>query len=161
MVEHALWQIGGFLPWHEAFDGSLLALLVVYVCGQIVFCLGLRRVAMAIPGPERMCNPLGLWVLAVPGVGALASFGVLRQIWHAAIAALDAHHVPPPDGVARGFAVAYGGARLLMLVPGMVVPALALQLCAAVGFLLRLQRVARLLRTPDVRTVPAVIARTV
>ena len=97
-----------------------------------------------------MCNPLGLWVLAIPGFGALASFGVLRQVWDAATAATSAHHVAPPRGVARGFAITYGISRLLILMPGMLIPALLLQSASATGFLLRLTAVARSLRTQDV-----------
>lgn len=138
------------LPWHAAFDASALTFLALYIAGQAVFCLALRRLAMVIPGPCRMCNPLGLWVLIVPGFGALASFGVLKQVWDAATAATNAHHIPPPRGAARGFAVAYGLSRLLILVPGMAVPALLLQAAAAAGFLTRLTDVARSLRTPDI-----------
>jgi hypothetical protein len=151
-----MWRIAevfdSLVPWHASFDASFFAMVALYVLAQVAFCLALRRLAMSIPGPERMCNPLGLWVLAVPGVGALASFAVLRHVWHAATAALDAHHVTPPKGVARGFAIVYGVSRLMILVPGMVVPALALQACAAIGFLMRLTTVARSLRTPSIAT---------
>jgi hypothetical protein len=137
-------------PWHPAFDAIVLAMVLAYVLGQILFCVSLRRLAMAIPGPRRMCNPLGIWILAVPVIGALASFAVLRNVWDAATAATDAHHIPPPRGVARGFAIAYGVSRFLILVPGMIVPALLLQSATATGFLMRLASVARSLRTPDV-----------
>ncbi len=137
-------------PWQPSFDGGALAFVVAYVLAQGLFCLSLRRLAMAIPGPTRMCNPLGLWVLVIPGAGALASFGVLRQVWDAATAATTAHHVSPPRGAARGFAIAYGLSRLLILVPGLLFPALVIQAAAATGFLLRLGSVARSLRTPDV-----------
>lgn len=138
------------LPWQPTFDVSVLSFTVVYMLAQVVFCLALRRMAMAIPGPERMCSPLGLWVLVIPGAGALASFGVLRHVWEAATAATAAHHVAPPRQVARGFAIAYGVSRLLILVPGLLAPALLLQLAAATGFLLRLTSVAKSLRTQDV-----------
>ena len=92
------------LPWQSTFNAGALVFVVMYVMAQVLFCLSLRRLAMAIPGPTRMCNPLGLWVLAIPGAGALASFGVLRHVWDAATAATEAHHVAPPRGVARGFA---------------------------------------------------------
>jgi hypothetical protein len=137
-------------PWHPAFDAVVLAMVVAYVLGHVLFSISLRRLAMAIPGPRRMCNPLGIWLLAVPVIGALASFAVLRDVWEAATAATDAHHIAPPRGVARGFAIAYGLSRLLILAPGMILPALLLQSVAATGFLLRLASVARSLRTPDV-----------
>ncbi len=150
MIASAWSFLLSLLPWHRAFDASALAFTVVYILAQLSFCVALRRLAMAIPGPERMCNPLGLWVLAIPGFGALASFAVLRGVWDAATAATLAHHVAPPRGVARGFAITYGISRLLILVPGMLIPALLLQSAAATGFLLRLTSVARSLRTPDV-----------
>jgi hypothetical protein len=137
------------LPWSQSFNSGALVLSSGYVAAQILFCLALRRMAMAIPGPQRMCNPLGLWVLAVPLAGAVASFGVLRHVWEAATAATEAHHVPPPRTVARAFAVAYGASRLLILVPGMLAPALVAQVLAATGFLLQLGAVARSLRTAD------------
>jgi len=137
-------------PWHRSFDGSVLTFAVSYAMAQILFCLSLRRMAMAIPGPLRMCNPIGLWILVVPVAGALASFAVLRQVWDAATAATEAHHIKPPRGVARGFAITYGVSRLLILVPGMQVAALLIQCAAAAGFLVRLNAVARSLRTPDV-----------
>lgn len=137
------------LPWQPSFNAGALILVVVYVSAQLLFCFALRRLAMVIPGPQRMCNPLGLWVLAIPGIGALASFGVLRHVWDAATAATHAHHVVPPRGAARGFAVMYGVSRLLILVPGMLIPALLLQSASATGFLLRLTSVAQSLRTQD------------
>lgn len=145
---HAFAQ--SLLPWHPSFDAGTLLLVAGYVVLHATFCFALRRMAMVIPGPQRMCSPLGLWVLAVPGVGALASFGALRHVWDAAAAAVDAHRVAPPRGVARGFAVTYATGRLLILIPGMVVPALLLQCAGATGFLVRLSGVARSLRTPDV-----------
>ncbi len=150
MIASASSFLLSLLPWHRSFDASALAFTVVYILAQLSFCVALRRLAMAIPGPERMCNPLGLWVLAIPGFGALASFAVLRGVWDAATAATLAHHVAPPRGVARGFAITYGLSRLLILVPGMLIPALLLQSASATGFLLRLTSVARSLRTPDV-----------
>ena len=150
MFDHARAFLTSLLPWQPTFDAGALVLVVIYVLAQVMFCLSLRRLAMSIPGPMRMCNPLGLWVLAVPGLGALASFGVLRHVWDAAGAATVAHLVAPPRGVARGFAVAYGLSRLLILVPGMLLPALLIQSAAATGFLLRLSSVAKSLRTPDV-----------
>lgn len=150
MLEYASAFLTSLLPWRPTFDAGALLLVVMYVLAQLLFCLSLRRLAMAIPGPMRMCNPLGLWILVVPGAGALASFGLLRHVWDAATAATAAHQVAPPRGVARGFAVAYGLSRLLILVPGLVVPALLLQSAAATGFLLRLTSVAKSLRTPDV-----------
>lgn len=150
MIASAWSFLLSLLPWHRSFDASALAFTVVYILAQLSFCVALRRLAMAIPGPERMCNPLGLWVLAIPGFGALASFAVLRGVWDAATAATLAHHVAPPRGVARGFAITYGISRLLILVPGMLIPALLLQSASATGFLLRLTSVARSLRTPDV-----------
>ncbi len=143
------------LPWQPVFNAGALVLVVAYVSAQLLFCFSLRRLAMVIPGPQRMCNPLGLWVLAIPGFGALASFGVLRHVWDAATAATHAHHVAPPRGVARGFAVMYGVSRLLILVPGMLIPALLLQSASATGFLLRLTSVARSLRTRDFATATA------
>ncbi len=150
MLDHARTFLTSLLPWQPAFDAGVLVFVVLYVLAQILFCLSLRRLAMAIPGPMRMCNPLGLWVLIVPGAGALASFGLLRHVWDAATAATDAHRVAPPRGVARGFAVVYGLSRLLILVPGLLIPALLLQSAAATGFLLRLTSVAKSLRTADV-----------
>jgi hypothetical protein len=158
MLERLLTLGSALLPWRDTFDTTVFALCVGYVLAQLLFCLSLRRMAMAIPGPERMCNPLGLWVLAVPFVGALSSFGVLRHVWHAAIAALDAHHVAPPTGIARGFAMTYGIARWLILVPDLLMPALLLQLCAAIGFLMRLNTVAKRLRTPDITTATGITA---
>jgi hypothetical protein len=137
-------------PWHPLFDAGVLAFVVAYALAQVLFCLALRRMAMAIPGPQRMCSPLGLWLLVVPVAGAVASFGVLRQVWDAATAATAAHHVEPPRGVARGFAIVYGMSRLLILLPGFHVAALLIQGAAAAGFLVRLASVARSLRTPDV-----------
>jgi len=150
MLDHTRLFLTSLLPWHPTFDAGVMVLVVMYVLAQTLFCLSLRRLAMAIPGPMRMCNPLGLWVLIIPGAGALASFGVLRHVWDAATAATTAHQVAPPRGVARGFAVVYGLSRLLILVPGMLIPALFLQSAAATGFLLRLTSVAKSLRTPDV-----------
>jgi hypothetical protein len=150
MIASASSFLLSLLPWHQAFDVGALAFTCLYVAAQVMFCVALRRLAMAIPGPQRMCNPLGLWLLAVPVIGAVASFGILRHVWDAATAATHAHHVAPPRGVARGFAITYGFSRLLILVPGMLIPALVLQLAAATGFLLRLSSVARSLRTPDV-----------
>lgn len=138
------------LPWQPTFDAGALLFVVAYFLAQVLFCLSLRRLAMLIPGPERMCNPLGLWVLIVPGAGALASYGVLGHVWDAATAATEAHHVAPPKGIARGFAGTYALSRFLILVPGMVVPALLIQTVSATGFLLRLTSVARSLRTQDV-----------
>ncbi|MCC7053441.1 MAG: hypothetical protein IT355_09240 [Gemmatimonadaceae bacterium] len=141
------------LPWHATFDAAALVFVVAYLSAQVAFCLALRRMAMHIPGPERMCNPLGLWLLVVPGLGAVASFGILHHVWHSATAATAAHHVPPPRGVVLGFVVLYGVSRLAILVPGLLVPALLLQSLAATGFLLRLGAVARLLRTEDIAVV--------
>jgi hypothetical protein len=155
MIESVRAFLLALMPWHQTFNASALAFVVAYMLAQVLFCLSLRRLAMAIPGPERMCNPLGLWVLVIPGAGALASFQVLRHVWDAATAATLAHHVAPPRGMARGFAVLYGVSRFLILVPGMLVPALLLQSAAATGFLLRLHGVARSLRTPDIRTATA------
>ena len=138
------------LPWQPTFSGRALGFLALYVLAQTLFCLLLRRKAMAIPGPQRMCSPLGLWALVIPGVGAFASFGLLRHVWDAATAAADSHHIAPPRSVARAFAIVYGLSRLLMLWPGMQLPALTIQLAAAVGFLMQLDMVARSLRTPDV-----------
>jgi len=150
MLSSAQHFLLSLLPWHPSFDGGALILTMAYIAAQICFCLALRRMAMAIPGPQRMCNPLGLWVLAIPGAGALASFGVLRHVWDAATAATSAHQLEPPRGVARGFAISYGISRLLILVPGLTVAALLLQIASAAGFLVRLGSVAKLLRTPDV-----------
>lgn len=150
MIESAWNFVISLLPWRPTFDAAALAFTMMYVAAQVMFCLSLRRLAMAIPGPQRMCSPLGLWVLVIPGFGALASFGVLRHVWDAATAATSAHHVAPPRGVARGFAITYGISRLLILVPGMLLPALLLQSASATGFLLRLTAVARSLRTQDV-----------
>lgn len=150
MFEHARSFAVSLLPWLPTFDAGALTFVVIYGLAQVLFCLSLRRLAMAIPGPQRMCNPLGLWLLTIPLVGAVASFGVLRHVWDAATAATEAHHVAPPRGVARGFALVYGVSRLLILVPGLLLPALLLQIAAAAGFLLRLSAVARSLRTPDV-----------
>lgn len=147
-------HVQGFLlslqPWQPTFDAGVLAFTLCYALAQVTFCLALRRMAMAIPGPQRMCNPIGLWILVVPVAGAVASFGVLRHVWEAATAAIEAHHVEPPRGVARGFAMVYGASRLLILVPGFHVAALLIQCAAAAGFLVRLGSVARSLRTPDV-----------
>ncbi len=137
-------------PWHATFNAPVLAMVIAYVLAQALFCVSLRRLAMAIPGPERMCSPLGIWVLVIPGIGALASFAILRQVWDAATAATHAHAMAPPRAVARGFAIAYGVSRLLILIPGWQVPALLIQSAAATGFLLRLTAVARSLRTPSV-----------
>lgn len=137
-------------PWQPTFDGGVLAFTLVYALAQVVFCLALRRMAMAIPGPQRMCSPLGLWILVVPVAGAIASFGLLRHVWDAATAATEAHQVEPPRGVARGFAMIYGASRLLILLPGFHIAALLIQCAAAAGFLVRLASVARSLRTPDV-----------
>ncbi len=150
MIASAWTFVVSLLPWNATFNAAALAFVVVYMLAQGCFCLALRRLAMAIPGPERMCNPLGLWVLAIPVFGALASFAVLRGVWDAATAAIRVHHVAPPRGVARGFAITYGLSRLLILVPGMLIPALLVQAASATGFLMRLTSVARSLRTPDV-----------
>ncbi len=150
MIESAWNFLASLLPWHRTFDASALVFTLGYIGAQLLFCVSLRRLAMIIPGPQRMCNPLGLWVLAIPGFGALASFGVLRQVWDAASAATAAHHVTPPRGVARGFAITYGISRLMIFLPGMLIPALLLQSFSATGFLLRLTSVAKSLRTPDV-----------
>jgi hypothetical protein len=150
MIESAWTFVVSLLPWHRTFDAGALVFAVAYVLAQVMFCVSLRRLAMAIPGPCRMCNPIGLWVLAIPGAGALASFGVLRHVWDAATEATRAHGVQPPRGVARGFAISYGISRLMILVPGFVIPAVLLQAASATGFLMRLTSVARSLRTPDV-----------
>ena len=150
MFDHARDFLLSLLPWQPAFDAGALGFAMAYMLAQVVFCLALRRMAMAIPGPQRMCNPLGLWVLVIPGAGALASFGVLRHVWDAATAATTAHHMAPPRGVARAFAIGYGVSRLLILVPGMALVAVLLQCAAATGFMVRLASVARSLRTPDV-----------
>lgn len=150
LLDHAGHFVRSLLPWHTEFDAVVLAFTGAYMFAQVAFCLALRRMAMAIPGPERMCNPIGLWVLVIPGAGAIGSFGVLRHVWDAATAATSAHHVEPPRGVARGFAMAYGVSRLLILMPGFAIPSLLLQSCAAAGFLIRLSSVAKSLRTPDV-----------
>ena len=150
MIASAVSFLLSLLPWHRTFDAGALVFTLAYIGAQLLFCFSLRRLAMAIPGPCRMCNPIGLWALAIPGIGALASFAVLRNVWDAAAAATEAHHVPPPRGVARGFAITYGLSRLLILVPGFVIPALLLQSASATGFLLRLTGVARSLRTPNV-----------
>ena len=150
LLDHAATFVRSLLPWHAEFNAGALAFTGAYMLAQVMFCLALRRMAMAIPGPKRMCSPVGLWVLVIPGAGALGSFGVLRHVWDAATAATHAHHVDPPRGVARGFAVAYGVSRLLILVPGFAIPSLLLQTCAATGFLMRLSSVAKSLRTPDV-----------
>jgi hypothetical protein len=153
MPAHVLEFLQALQPWHPSYNAGVLAFVVAYALAQISFCLALRRMAMAIPGPQRMCSPLGLWILVVPMAGALASFGVLRHVWDAATAATAAHHVEPPRGVARGFAVLYGVSRLLILVPGLHLAALLLQCAAAADFLVRLGAVARSLRTPDVAVV--------
>ena len=145
--------VASLLPWSTTFDPGALLFAACYIAAQVLFCLALRRMAMVIPGPQRMCNPLGLWVLAMPLLGAASSFSVLRHVWEAATAATEAHHVPPPRNVARTFAVTYGVSRLLILVPGALIPALVTQVLAAAGFLLRLRAVARSLRTPDVAVV--------
>ncbi|MBC7841678.1 MAG: hypothetical protein H7099_05175 [Gemmatimonadaceae bacterium] len=150
MIDSAWTFLVSLLPWHRTFDAGALFFTLGYIGAQLLFCVSLRRLAMIIPGPERMCSPLGLWVLAIPGFGALASFAVLRQVWDAASAATAAHRVAPPRGVARGFAITYGVSRLLILLPGMLIPALLLQSVSATGFLLRLTSVARSLRTRDV-----------
>jgi hypothetical protein len=150
MIESALNFLISLLPWHPTFDPVALAFTAAYVVAQLMFCLSLRRLAMHIPGPERMCNPLGLWVLAIPGIGAIASFAVLRHMFDAATAATEIHHVAPPRRAARAFAMTYGISRLLIFVPGLLIPALLLQSFSATGFLLRLTAVARSLRTPDV-----------
>lgn len=150
MIESAWNFVVSLLPWHRTFDVGALTFTIAYIAGQVFFCVSLRRLAMLIPSSCRMCSPLGLWVLAIPGFGALASFGVLRQVWDTAVTATAAHHVAPPRSQARGFAIAYGLSRLLILVPGMLIPALLLQSVSATGFLLRLTAVARSLRTPDV-----------
>lgn len=150
MFDHVRAFVVSLLPWQPTFNVGALVLIIMYVLAQVMFCLSLRRLAMAIPGPTRMCNPLGLWLLIIPGIGALASFGVLRHVWDAAAAATASHHVAPPRGVARGFAIMYGISRLLIVVPGMLIPALLLQSASAAGFLLRLTTVAKSLRTPDV-----------
>ena len=150
MFDHGRAFLLSLVPGQPSFDAGALGFAVAYVLAQVVFCLALRRMAMAIPGPQRMCNPLGLWVLVIPGAGALASFGVLRNVWDAATAATAAHRLAPPRGVARAFAICYGLSRLLILVPGMALVAVLLQCAAAAGFLVRLSSVARSLRTPDV-----------
>ncbi|MES3032670.1 MAG: hypothetical protein V4813_01585 [Gemmatimonadota bacterium] len=150
MLEHVRTFALSLLPWQPTFDGVALGFVAAYGLAQVLFCLSLRRMAMVIPGPQRMCNPLGLWVLAIPVAGALASFGVLRHVWDAATAATAAHHLAPPRGEARAFAIGYGVSRLLILVPGMAMVAVLLQAAAAAGFLVRLASVARSLRTPDV-----------
>jgi hypothetical protein len=150
MIESAWNFVVSLLPWHRTFDAGALTFTVAYIVAQAFFCISLRRLAMLIPSSARMCNPLGLWVLAIPVVGALASFAVLRHVWDTAVAAMTAHHVSPPRSQARGFAIAYGVSRFLILVPGMLIPALLLQSISATGFLLRLTAVARSLRTPDV-----------
>lgn len=138
------------LPWDASFNAAALVFVLAYVTSQLLFCVALRRMAMHIPGPERMCNPLGLWLLAVPVLGALASFGILRHVWDAATAAMQAHHAPPPRNVARLHAALYGASRLAILVPGLLLPGLVVQAIAATGFLLQLGAVAKSLRTPDV-----------
>lgn len=150
MIESAWNFVVSLLPWHRTFDAGALTFTVAYIVAQGFFCVSLRRLAMLIPSSDRMCNPLGLWVLAIPAFGALASFGVLRHVWDTAVSATTAHHVTPPRSQARGFAIAYGMSRLLILVPGMLIPALLMQSVSATGFLLRLTAVARSLRTPDV-----------
>lgn len=150
MIESAWDFVISLLPWHRTFDAVALTFTAAYVIAQVCFCISLRRLAMLIPSSCRMCNPVGLWVLAIPVVGALASFGVLRQVWDSAVSALASHHVAPPRSRARGFAIAYGVSRLLILVPGLLIPALLLQSFSATAFLLRLSGVARSLRTPDV-----------
>jgi hypothetical protein len=150
MIASAWNFVVSLLPWSATFDVSALVFVVAYMVAQVFFCISLRRLAMLIPGPERMCNPLWLWILVVPGVGAVASFSVLRGVWDAATAAIRVHHVDPPRGVARGFAITYGLSRLLILVPGMLIPALLLQSFSATGFLLRLTAVAKSLRTQSV-----------
>jgi hypothetical protein len=149
MLESARTFLTSLLPWHATFNVAALLFVVAYVSAQVMFCVSLRRLAMSIPGPLRMCNPIGLWVLAIPGLGAVASFAVLRHVFDAATAATDAHRIAPPRGVARAFAVAYGVSRLLILVPGMLLPALLIQSAAATGFVLRLRAVADSLRTPE------------
>ena len=64
----------------------------------------------------------------------IASFAVLRQVWVATTAAREAHHLAPPNGIARAWAVTYGMSRLLILVPGFAMVALLLQFIAATGF---------------------------
>ncbi len=150
MIESAWTFLVSLLPWHPTFDAGALVFVLAYMAAQAMFCVSLRRLAMAIPCSQRMCNPLGLWVLVLPGLGALASFGVLRHIFDTATVATEAHHVPPPRGAARTFAMIYGASRFLILVPGMLIPALLVQSIAATGFLLRLTNVARSLRTPDI-----------
>ena len=150
MIASALSFLLSLLPWHRTFDVGALVFTLLYIGAQLMFCYSLRRLAMLIPGPNRMCSPMGLWALAIPVVGAVASFGVLRNVWDAATAATRAHDVAPPRGVARGFAITYGVSRLLILVPGLLIPALLLQSLSATGFLLRLTAVARSLRTPSV-----------
>ena len=150
MIASAWSFLVSLLPWQRSFDAGALAFTVAYIVAQVCFCIALRRLAMVIPGPCRMCSPMGLWALAIPVIGAVASFGVLRNVWDAATAATHAHAMAPPRGVARGFAITYGVSRLLILVPGMVIPALLLQSVSAAGFLLRLSAVARSLRTPSV-----------
>ena len=100
LLDHAATFVRSLLPWHAEFNASALAFTGAYMLAQVTFCLALRRMAMAIPGPQRMCSPVGLWVLVIPGAGALGSFGVLRHVWDAATAATRAHHVDPPRGVA-------------------------------------------------------------
>jgi hypothetical protein len=150
MIASAWNFLVSLLPWHPTFDAGALVFTLAYMAAQAMFCVSLRRLAMLIPGPERMCNPLGLWVLVIPGAGALASLPLLRHVFDAAVAATAVHHVPPPRKEARLFAIAYAGSRALILVPGLLIPALLIQSLAATGFLLRLTTVARSLRTPDV-----------
>ncbi len=137
------------LPWQPTFNVGALLFVVAYMLAQVMFCISLRRLAMSIPGPLRMCNPIGLWLLVVPGIGAVASFAVLRHVFDAATAATTAHHIAPPRAAARAFAVGYGVSRLLILVPGLLLPALLLQSVAATAFVLRLRSVAESLRTPE------------
>ena len=150
VIDRAIHFGATLLPWDQNFSRGALVFVVCYGAAHVLFCVALRRLAMAIPGPQRMCSPLGLWVLAVPVAGAAASFGALRHVWDAAAAATESHHVPPPRSEARLLALLYGTSRLLILVPGMLVPALVAQAAAAAGFLFRLRAVARSLRTPDV-----------
>lgn len=142
--------LSSLLPWRAEFSAPTLLLVIGYVLAQVLFCVSLRRLAMHIPGPERMCSPIGLWVLAIPVVGGLASFGVLRHIREAAKAATDVHHLQPAPMIPRSWELLYGASRLLILVPGLLVPAILIESVAGWGFLLKLGEVARSLRTPDV-----------
>ena len=150
MLSHLRDFVESALPWAPTFNPAVLLFVALYVSAQLGFCVALRRAAMHIPGPARMCNPLGLWILAVPGLGALASLGVLRHVREAARAATDEHHLAAAPVFPVGIELAYACSRLLILVPGALLPALAMQAASAAAFLFRLGHVARALRTPDV-----------